>query len=95
MKLGSDVRALVTGATSGIGDATVRALRAESVEVLALGRNAEALAALAEDTGCRQLAADVRERLVPGLRACPHAMVLIAYRNGQPVGLATCFFGFR
>ena len=44
--------ALVTGASSGIGAAVVERLRREGLEVHALARSAEALAELAERTGC-------------------------------------------
>ena len=45
--------ALVTGASSGIGAATVRRLSAEGLEVHAVARDAGRLAALSADTGCR------------------------------------------
>ncbi|MEM8587372.1 MAG: SDR family oxidoreductase [Pseudomonadota bacterium] len=57
----SGTRTLVTGATSGIGAGIVRVLRAESLHVMAIGRRAERLEALAQETGCRTMAADVRE----------------------------------
>lgn len=38
--------------------------------------------------------ADVRRRLVPGLLQHPTTIVFLAYRSGQPVGLAVCFGGF-
>ena len=37
---------------------------------------------------------EVRARLVPGLRAHPTTLVLLAFAAGQPVGVAVCFFGF-
>jgi ribosomal protein S18 acetylase RimI-like enzyme len=37
---------------------------------------------------------DVLERLVPGLRAHPTTLVLLAYVDEKAVGLATCFLGF-
>ena len=54
--------ALVTGASSGLGRAIATALRQESVEVLALGRDAQALANLAAETGAQPVVADVRDR---------------------------------
>lgn len=50
---------LVTGASGGIGGATVRQLAAEGAEVVAAGRDEEALARLAGETGCRTLAFDL------------------------------------
>jgi NAD(P)-dependent dehydrogenase (short-subunit alcohol dehydrogenase family) len=50
---------LVTGASGGIGGATVRQLVEAGAEVIASGRNAEALEALAKDTGCRALPFDL------------------------------------
>lgn len=52
-------RAVVTGASSGIGAATVRRLRAEGWDVLATARRADRLAELAEQTGAGWLAVDV------------------------------------
>jgi len=53
--------ALVTGASSGIGAAVVERLRAEGLQVHALARSTQALAALAERTGCIPHAIDVTD----------------------------------
>jgi NADP-dependent 3-hydroxy acid dehydrogenase YdfG len=58
----SDYRtALVTGASSGIGAALVERLAREGLEVHALARSADALAALAKRTGCIPHALDVSD----------------------------------
>ncbi len=44
--------------------------------------------------GGAPLAADVRARLVPGLRAHPTTLVLLAFVDARPAGVAVCFFGF-
>lgn len=51
---------LVTGASGGIGGATVRQLTEAGAEVIANGRNEEVLAGLAEATGCRTLPFDLQ-----------------------------------
>ncbi|MEL7469647.1 MAG: SDR family oxidoreductase [Pseudomonadota bacterium] len=53
--------ALVTGASSGIGAATVHALRDAGLEVWAMARRADRLEALAAETGCHPVVADVRD----------------------------------
>ena len=50
---------LVTGASGGIGGATVRQLVAAGAEVIASGRDEVALARLAAETGCRTLSFDL------------------------------------
>lgn len=50
---------LVTGASGGIGGETVRQLCAAGADVIANGRNEEALAALKAATGCKTLAFDL------------------------------------
>ena len=50
---------LVTGASGGIGGATVRHLVAAGANVIAAGRTGDGLTALSEETGCRTLAFDL------------------------------------
>ncbi len=50
---------LVTGASGGIGAATVRQLLAAGAEVIASGRNVEQLKGLQDATGCRTLPFDL------------------------------------
>ncbi|MFL4475799.1 SDR family oxidoreductase [Paeniglutamicibacter sp. MACA_103] len=66
--------AVVTGASSGIGEATVRALTASGWKVYAVARRAERLAALAEETGAVPVPADVTDDAqVAGLLAAVEA----------------------
>jgi L-xylulose reductase len=50
---------LVTGASGGIGGATVRHLRARGADIIASGRSVEALDSLAAETGARMLPFDL------------------------------------
>ena len=50
---------LVTGASGGIGGATVRQLAAANADVIASGRSQSALDTLAAETGCRTLSLDL------------------------------------
>ena len=43
--------------------------------------------------GGQPLAPDVRKRLVPILRDHPTRLVLLAFIDDEPVGIAVCFFG--
>jgi NAD(P)-dependent dehydrogenase (short-subunit alcohol dehydrogenase family) len=51
MRLSSDISAVVTGAASGLGEATARALAAESVRVAVFDMNAERGEAVAREIG--------------------------------------------
>jgi uncharacterized protein len=56
---------LLTGATGGIGAATARALAARGATVIASGRRADQLEALAAEVGGRAIAADLAEPEAP------------------------------
>lgn len=78
-------RAVVTGASSGIGEATVRVLRGQGWEVVGVARRQNRLAGLAAETGASTIACDLTDRdavdaLVAELeRTGPvHALVQVA-----------------
>ena len=62
MSLDRNTKALVTGASSGIGEATARALRARGAQVYAAARRLDRLEKLAAETGCIPVKLDVRDR---------------------------------
>ncbi|MDN6486799.1 MAG: SDR family oxidoreductase [Ancrocorticia sp.] len=55
-------RIVVTGASTGIGEATVRLLTAEGYEVVATARREARLTSLSEQTGCSHFAADLTKQ---------------------------------
>lgn len=55
-------RAVVTGASSGIGEAVVRALRAAGWDVVGVARRADRLAALDAEVGSESFAADLTQQ---------------------------------
>jgi 3-hydroxy acid dehydrogenase / malonic semialdehyde reductase len=71
--------ALVTGASSGIGRAIAAALCGAGMDVLALGRDAEALASLATECGATPVVGDVRDRAaIAALMSAHEIDVLVA-----------------
>nr|WP_069386250.1 SDR family NAD(P)-dependent oxidoreductase [Cellulosimicrobium cellulans] len=79
------MRAVVTGASSGIGEACVRQLRARGWDVVAFARRADRLADVAERTGAHPVVGDVTSdddvaRLVAeaGARGPVHALLDVA-----------------
>jgi NADP-dependent 3-hydroxy acid dehydrogenase YdfG len=55
-------RVVVTGASSGIGDATAKLFRAHGWDVIGIARRADRLAALAADHGIQTIVADVTDQ---------------------------------
>ena len=77
-------RAIVTGATSGIGRATVRTLVESGRTVLAIARRRNRLDALADETGAEVLTADVRD--LPAMRRAVEGFAPDILVNNAGVG---------
>ena len=81
---------VVTGGGSGIGAATVELLRARDYEVLATGRRAASLEAVAKATGCATFTGDVatpvdNERLSEAVASIPAPLVGLVNAAGLNV----------
>ena len=74
-------RALVTGASGGLGGAVVRRLTADGAHVIATGRRQGALDALATATGAEPLACDLADRAALQKLIEPAALVDILVCN--------------
>jgi NADP-dependent 3-hydroxy acid dehydrogenase YdfG len=80
---------VVTGASSGIGAATVRRLAAEGFEVVAAARRMDRLQALANETGCRAIALDVTDQAsVDALHESLSACRVLVNNAGGAFGLS-------
>ena len=64
---------------------------------LAIARDADGIVAVLDSYavdpigGGEALAPEVRERVVPALRDHPTSLVLLAFVDDEPVGVAVCF----
>jgi 3-hydroxy acid dehydrogenase/malonic semialdehyde reductase len=74
--------ALVTGASSGIGRAIAAALRGAGMDVLALGRDVDALASLAAECGATPVVGDVRDRAAMAALAAAHEIDVLVNNAG-------------
>jgi NADP-dependent 3-hydroxy acid dehydrogenase YdfG len=80
--------ALITGASSGIGEATVRALAAAGLDTISAARRLERLEALAEEVGGRALRLDVADPgSVEALGAEVSDVDVIVHSAGGALGL--------
>ena len=85
-------RVVVTGASSGIGAATVRLFRERGWDVVAVARRTERLEALAAETGCEPFTADLTSQAdIDALAAHLHGTPVHALVNnaGGAHGLAS------
>lgn len=88
----SEITAVVTGASSGIGAATVRRFRAEGFRVFGVARRADRLAELADETGAIPLTADLTdegsvEALIDEITAAGGTVEILVNNAGGAFGL--------
>ena len=84
MKLGDGRVAVVTGASSGIGEATARALAAEGFDLVIGARRVDRLESIAREIGARYVPLDVAdaESILSFADAIPSASVLVNNAGG-------------
>jgi NADP-dependent 3-hydroxy acid dehydrogenase YdfG len=82
MTLSQADTALVTGASSGIGEAIVRALRSRGVIVHAAARRLDRLERLAQEVGCIPLELDVRDRAAVAALEHSHEIDILVNNAG-------------
>ncbi len=82
MAIDENTRVLVTGASSGIGEACARAFRAKGAVVHAAARREERLEQLASETGCIPHALDVRDRKAVAAFGESHAVDVLVNNAG-------------
>lgn len=86
--MGERPLALVTGASSGIGAASVRALAAEGFETISAARRLERCEALAEEVGGRAAQLDVTDQAsIDELAASIDKLDLVVHSAGGALGL--------
>jgi NADP-dependent 3-hydroxy acid dehydrogenase YdfG len=80
--------AVVTGASSGIGAATVRSLTAMGFDVIAAARRRDRLDALAAETGCRPFMCDITDdKAVADLAEAARGCRVLINNAGGAIGL--------